>query len=205
MDITIFDGTIVPDQLLSSRLIYFNEDWFGQKTQGAPTMSIAKDTTSLWLLASWAKPASNSAALASHFAVNKNARFIEGLWKGRVAEAFLLCRSSGRYLELNLAPNGDWWAALFSGPRMRTNSLEHELNKGNIFSCQNHESVALRLDHSLITNALRGAITHANLTAIDDTRANQFTFFSLAPLPGKQPDFHQPSSFPKINEITHHN
>ncbi|MCS6899906.1 MAG: hypothetical protein RMJ98_08970 [Myxococcales bacterium] len=57
----------------------------------------------------------------------EGAGFREGLWTHDVLELFVPClrttlhaaRGEPRYLELNLAPSGAWWACLFEGYRIR--------------------------------------------------------------------------------------
>jgi hypothetical protein len=45
--------------------------------------------------------------------------FVEGLWRYDCGELFLADPLSGRYLEINLAPNGAWWSCPFSSVRVR--------------------------------------------------------------------------------------
>ncbi len=44
--------------------------------------------------------------------------FQELLWKYDTAEFFIATAGADRYIEFNLAPNGAWWAAAFTGPRV---------------------------------------------------------------------------------------
>ncbi len=44
--------------------------------------------------------------------------FREHLWKYDTAEFFIATMDGSRYMEFNLAPNGAWWAAAFTGPRV---------------------------------------------------------------------------------------
>lgn len=46
--------------------------------------------------------------------------FTEGLWQGLVAECFLGREGEDAYTELNLAPDGRWWACRFTRYRERT-------------------------------------------------------------------------------------
>lgn len=46
--------------------------------------------------------------------------FVEGLWQYTLCELFLFLNQRTEYLELNLAPNGAWWAAEFSDYRTVT-------------------------------------------------------------------------------------
>lgn len=45
--------------------------------------------------------------------------FHEGLWHFDCGELFLLQPATGRYLEINLAPNGAWWSCVFTDVRQR--------------------------------------------------------------------------------------
>ena len=42
----------------------------------------------------------------------------EELWRYDVVELFIATPDASRYLEFNLSPNGAWWAAGFSAPRV---------------------------------------------------------------------------------------
>lgn len=48
--------------------------------------------------------------------------FYEGLWKYDCGEVWLYAPATGRYIEVNLAPNGAWWACVFSSARVRDTS-----------------------------------------------------------------------------------
>ena len=45
--------------------------------------------------------------------------FFEGLWRFDCGELWLANPESGRYIEFNLAPTGDWWTCVFVSPRVR--------------------------------------------------------------------------------------
>ncbi len=45
-------------------------------------------------------------------------KFQELLWKYDTAEFFIVSPGQERYLEFNLAPNGAWWSAVFTDPRV---------------------------------------------------------------------------------------
>ncbi len=45
-------------------------------------------------------------------------KYQENLWKYDTAEFFIATTACDRYMEFNLAPNGAWWAAAFTGPRV---------------------------------------------------------------------------------------
>ncbi len=44
--------------------------------------------------------------------------FQELLWRYDTAEFFIATAEGDRYMEFNLAPNGAWWSAAFTGPRV---------------------------------------------------------------------------------------
>lgn len=44
--------------------------------------------------------------------------FSTELWRYHCAEFFLAAPSGAPYMEFNLAPNGAWWACVFSAPRV---------------------------------------------------------------------------------------
>lgn len=44
--------------------------------------------------------------------------FTKNLWRFDTAEFFIANPEGTRYMEFNLAPNGAWWAAVFSKPRV---------------------------------------------------------------------------------------
>ncbi len=46
--------------------------------------------------------------------------FQENLWKYDTAEFYIAPVQGQSYLEFNLAPNGAWWAASFTAPRVRS-------------------------------------------------------------------------------------
>lgn len=45
--------------------------------------------------------------------------FNEGLWRYDCGELWLANPETGRYIEFNLAPNGDWWTCVFTTLRKR--------------------------------------------------------------------------------------
>ena len=53
-------------------------------------------------------------------------RFCAELWRYDVVEFFIATPDASRYLEFNLCPNGAWWAAGFSEPRVALPGFEAE-------------------------------------------------------------------------------
>ena len=122
---------------------------------------------------------------------SKPNQFFEGLWEGDVAEAFFLEPESGRYLEINLAPNGAWWACWHSGVRQR------EKTQPSFIGFEPHGTndahgweASLLIPFSLFS---RPEKLQFNITFV--LNSPHQTFHSLASLPGEQPDFHQPDHF----------
>ncbi len=50
--------------------------------------------------------------------------FIEGLWKWDCGELWICNAESGRYIELNLSPDGCWWSCVFALPRLRDSEIK---------------------------------------------------------------------------------
>jgi hypothetical protein len=53
--------------------------------------------------------------------------FHEGLWRFDCGELWLCNPENGRYLELNLAPNGAFWSCVFALPRLRDGDIKSPL------------------------------------------------------------------------------
>lgn len=126
--------------------------------------------------------------------------FLGGLWETDVAELFLADPVSGRYLELNLAPNGAWWSCEFTAPRQRAEANDIAMPDVATFA-------DLAPDGSwLAAMAVPLDILRARLDFGQETRANvtmilgspEQRFLSAAKLHGTVPDFHQPAGFTKI-------
>ncbi|MBK1834505.1 hypothetical protein [Roseibacillus ishigakijimensis] len=121
----------------------------------------------------------------------REGRFVPELWRHDVVELFLAPAGTRRYLEVNLSPNGAWWAQWFRGVR------EPAEKEGDFSGIQAEGSptaeawqASLFLPHQIFGDQ---PPTHFNLTAILDSP--QQRFFTVAPLPGREPDFHQPGHF----------
>jgi len=168
-------------------------DWHGKLIDKPLTFGLAVDHDYLWFIACHETPAM----------IHPEARpgaFQPELWRYDVAEFFLLDPSTGRYLEFNLAPNGAWWSAFFTGPRVCENAMDTPL-----------EGVATYADlapgggwmtaAALPLKTLReelnfGDQSMMNVTFIVNSPEQQF--ISAVKLNGSEPDFHQPEKFKKI-------
>jgi len=168
-------------------------DWYGCSLNPPMGFAVAADTASLWFLAT-----RNATAICRPGA--EPGAFTEGLWEWDVAELFLANSASGAYLEFNLAPNGAWWAAKFTAPRVRA-KLQPDF-QSVVTSHSNEISghswcAAIRVPLDFLVNEIGfHSQTAANATAI--LNSPHQTFHSAAKLPGLQPDFHQPGAFPRL-------
>lgn len=161
-----------------------DSDWFGN--QLSPSAKHTLGFTGKGLLFE----AFRDALSLSHPA-SEEAKFQENLWKYDVAEIFLLEKDTGRYLEVNLAPNGAWWACWHDGVRQREKnqpSFEGVKAEGGKFA--EGWKASIFLPESLFQNP---KTLHYNVTFILNS-PNQ-SFHTLAKLPGDEPDFHQPDFF----------
>lgn len=128
--------------------------------------------------------------------------FITGLWNGNVVELFMGNARTGRYLEVNLAPSGQWWSCLFSSVRVRAipdgrplplSVVHHRRDKSG-----KRWEASLQVPSSVLFKMLGVATIvelTANLTAIAHPVTGRPLYFSLASLPGSKPDFHQPAAW----------
>lgn len=175
-------------------LMGMNSDWYGAALTPPLCFTIATDSSSLWFVATRQAPANCRPGA-------EPGSFTEGLWEHDVAELFLADPTSGIYLEFNLAPNGAWWAAKFTAPRVRAEKqpdfpstvTSHWDDVSDREWC-----AAIRVPLTLLEKEIRfGAETTANATAI--LNSPHHTFHSAHKLPGAEPDFHQPASFVRIS------
>ena len=168
-------------------------DWHGRSLNPPMGFAVAADTASLWFLAT-----RDATAICRPGA--EPGAFTEGLWEWDVAELFLANPASGAYLEFNLAPNGAWWAAKFTAPRVRAQS---QPDFQSVVTSHSNEisghswCAAIRVPLDFLVNEIGfHSQTAANATAI--LNSPHQTFHSAAKLPGLQPDFHQPGAFPRL-------
>jgi hypothetical protein len=170
-------------------------DWYGAALAPPLCFTLASDFTNLWFVATRQAPATCRPG--------EPGSFTEGLWEQDVAELFLADPSSGAYLEFNLAPNGAWWAAIFRAPRVR-NEVQPDFPSivTSYWEADRHDAwcSAICIPHAFLEEEIGfSAETTANATAILNSPLQ--TFHSAHKLPGKEPDFHQPSSFRRLTTI----
>jgi len=174
-------------------LFGLTKDWHGQTLQPPLAFSLASDSENFWFLAARQSPSTPHPDAQA-------GSFFEGLWESDVAELFLADPESGAYLEINLAPNGAFWGAQFDAPRVRsllqpdfpsiiTSYWESEMENSWLSAV----SIPICEIQNIISSYPNGS---ANVTAI--LNSPQQSFHSATKLPGKDPDFHQPCSFTRL-------
>ena len=167
-----------------------SQDWQGAGISPVPFFALAMDPERLWFVAGHARPA------ALHPRARPGA-FLAELWKYDVAELFLADPASGRYLEINLAPNGAWWSCEFTAPRVRAEETDIFLPDVATFADLAADgswlaAIALPLD-VLRSRIDYGPSTTANAAFVLGSPSQRF--FSANDLGGGEPDFHIPQRF----------
>jgi len=168
-------------------------DWFGDRFQPAAGFALAKDSERLWFLASHAAP-----ALLHPQA--RPGKFQPELWKYDVAELFLADPKSGRYVELNLSPNGAWWSCEFTAPRVRDAARNEPMPDVQTYyelapsgGWVAAMSIALEVLEARID---LGPETRGNVAFILGSPAQRF--LSATKLGNGPPDYHLPQLFPTL-------
>ncbi|MFK7911081.1 MAG: hypothetical protein AB8F34_10855 [Akkermansiaceae bacterium] len=172
---------------LDLALFGLEKDWYGEPLEDPAAFGLAIDHGSLWFVATRRKPAS----------IHPDARpekFTPELWKYDVAEFFVSHPESGRYLEFNLAPNGAWWSAEFTAPRVRADKNDVEIPGVKTFSDLTPDgtwlaAAAIPLD-ILQARLDFGESSRMNVTMIVDSPEQRF--LTATPAPTGEPDFHLP-------------
>jgi hypothetical protein len=111
---------------------------------------------------------------------------VADLWNYDVLECFLV-GAGGRYLEVELGAGGHFLLLSFSAPRQR---------------CDEHESLRPILAHRRDPGGWRAALTlpwslvPEGVCALNAFAAVRGELLAHHPLPGPEPDFHQPARYP---------
>jgi len=186
--------------LQSTKLLHWGElslpvwglqrDWHGAPLPAPMMFSLAVDPQRLWFVAAGKSPA------RMHPQARPGA-FVAELWRYDCAELFLADPVSGRYAEFNLAANGAWWNAEFTAPRTRAEEIDIAFPEVATFAELSPDggwmsAMAIPLD-LLQARLAWGRDSRINVTFIVNSPQQQF--LSASPLPGSEPDFHQPSHF----------
>lgn len=174
-------------------LFGLQKDWHGGSLEIAAGFSLVSDSERLWFIANHRQPAR----------IHPKARpggFLAELWKYDVAELFLADPASGRYLELNLAPNGAWWTCEFTGPRMRAEAVDIAMPDVATFSEMSPDGSWLAAA-ALPLDLLKARLNFSQETRINVTmilNSPEQKFLSACDLGAGEPDFHQPGKFGQV-------
>lgn len=130
--------------------------------------------------------------------------FYEGLWRYDCGELWLYSPSTQRYVEFNLAPNGAWWASVFSSPRIRDESCIPPICDTSSVERADAWFCSLKVEISEIKRCL-GTIEdlHANVTLIlggcPDFDVPLENLHTIVPLPAV--NFHMPGHWLPIGML----
>lgn len=120
---------------------------------------------------------------------------IDGLWNYDVVEVFFV-GEDGTYTEIELGAGGHWLVFGFSDVRKRSNDYTDFTPQMTYKKLENNQWESEIL---IPWQMLPKKITRMNAFVI-----NGENFLSLTPLPGTQPDFHQPLHYPSVMLDTNH-
>ena len=124
-------------------------------------------------------------------------KFVEGLWTKDVAEFFIKEEGSSAYQEFNLSPKGAWWSQSFTSHRVRDIPAVHTPSV-KIFSDLTETrkwSTGIAVPRSYFSIPLSFTEkTKINVNFIL-THSSQEHFYTYAPPPPVNPDFHNSSNF----------
>jgi hypothetical protein len=170
-----------------------DQDWFGEKVETSPFYSLAIDPEKLWLIAGHSrKPIVHPDA--------KSGKFTPELWKYDLVEMFIADPHSNRYMEFNLAPNNAWWSCEYTTPRIRTYKKDEILPEVKTYEKHSSDgswTVGIAIPLYILRARLNfGFESLMNVNFI--LYSPDQKFFSVAKLPKKEPDYHQPAYFSKI-------
>lgn len=182
----------------NSLLNDISEDWSGEAALCPPQFAFFSSSESLVFVMRLALPVDGHPEAMAH-------EFREELWRYELGEFFLADPQSGKYMEFNLAPNGAWWSCFFEAPRMPI--TPNEQLAGVVTECWTDEaagesgvvSVAATIPRSSLRRGgmeflQEGALLNATFILGSEEKGGQ-RFFTAAPLPGAEPNFHQPAHF----------
>lgn len=190
----IFESDVPLDWgALDLPLLGLARDWYGEPVEPVPGHALACDHEHLWFLAHHRAPAKAHPG-------SRPGLFCADLWKHDVTELFLADPVSGRYLELNLAPNAAWWSCEFTATRQRADEMDIAVPDVRTWSDLAPDgawvaAMAVPLD-VLRARIGFGPKTRANVCMILGSPKQRF--FSVAPLGDGEPDFHRPDRFEEV-------
>lgn len=114
---------------------------------------------------------------------------VDGLWEYDVVELFFV-GEDGTYTEVELGPGGHYLVLSFDDVRRRSDAYEgREFNHRNSSSTPGTWQSVIEIPW----DALPKNVLRMNAFAIMGGQ-----HLAWSPVPGTQPDFHQPTSFPEV-------
>ncbi len=165
-------------------------EWFGNSITPAVQYSFSTDGENLIYRAA------QDAPVRPH-PDGKNGLFREELWKYDTAEFFISSESGSPYVEVNISPNGAWWACAFSEPRK---PLEPAVEWSGVRATGMVNEQGWQCSISIPLSILAAlGITPENcrLAATAILNSPDYIFLTTAEDTTDEPDFHRPSTWPK--------
>ncbi len=165
-------------------------DYLGQPFGANPRLQLSIEGDRLVLRGARAAPAQVATSAVP-------GQFRPELWRADCVELFLANPDNGYYLELNLSPNGSWWACLFRAPLKRSQpegfALLGTIAQGRVSPERWDCSLSIPLASLPPEISFAPGKTRYNLSCcIGDDKIEQ-RYASLAPLPAGPANFHCPS------------
>lgn len=132
----------------------------------------------------------------------RQGRRSDGLWRHSCFEMFLRERGAAAYVEVNLAPCGDWAAYRFSAPREGMQPIA-PLVAPTIDTAATADSfdlrASLRLDGWPGVRKPGASSLEVALAAVIEERSGRLSYWALAHPDPRRPDYHHPGSF--VHEV----
>ncbi len=176
--------------------ISLSKDWEGQSLKAPAVFRVRSTEKALFFEVCFPSEARSKPG-------SSYGSFEEELWEYDVAELFITTssRGSSQYLEMNIAPNGAWWACWFNGVR----ALSEQKVEQEAFSvCQEVFGKGAGLSFSVEWASLvkvLGPLVDLRYNVTWILESPESRYLSLAEIPKEKPDFHQPDSFlPLVRE-----
>ncbi len=166
-----------------------DHEWYGKEVTPAVEYSFTTDGESLIYRAAQAAPVTPHPEA-------KCGEFREELWKYDTAEFFIAAESGSPYVEVNVSPNGAWWACAFCAPRTAN---EQPLNPAGIEASgvvtEQGWQCSIRIP---LSNLAELGITPENcrLAATAILNSPDYIFLTTAEDTSGEPDFHRPHAWP---------
>ncbi len=165
-------------------------EWFGNPITPAIEYSFTTDGENLIYRAAQAAP-------AHPHPEGKYGEFREELWKYDTAEFFIAAENGSPYVEVNISPNGAWWACAFSAPRVPlVPAAEWSGVKATGLVNEQGWQCSISIPLSLLA-ALGISLNHCRLAATAILNSPDYVFLTTAEDTSGEPDFHRPHAWPK--------